>query len=97
MMMKAKGFDKPIKYIVVGGANLTKTSLVKKTGLSYFESDSLNEENILDVTKWDLSKDVIVIGGKWIREYYTFIYKDIILPLREQYTLIEIQFRELKE
>lgn len=93
--MKSKGFKKPIKYIVVGEPNLTKTSFVKLTGLSYFETDGLDEHELLDLAKYDLTKEVIIIGGKWMHhapEMLIYLYNQ----LNNQYEIIIILFQKMR-
>jgi len=89
--MKPKGFPKPLKYLILGEPNLTKTSFVQKTGLSFFETDSLSDDEIYDISKYDLSKDVCIIGGKHIGMAFV-IYK-LMTEAWKDYTIIEIQFK----
>lgn len=89
-----KGFTKPIKYIIVGGPNLTKTTLVKRLGLSYFETDGMDEEDLLDLSKYDVTKDIIIIGGKWMK-YAEDMLLYLHSQLNKQYTIILILFQRL--
>lgn len=92
--MKAKGFNKPVKYLIIGKPNLTKTSLMRKTRLGIFETDVLNTYEILDINKYDLSADIIIVGGKWFH-IADSIKEMLVTNLCIHYKIIMIKFQEL--
>lgn len=89
--MKEKGFDKPVKYIFIGEANTTKTTLAKKAGLKVFETDGLTEEEVLDIKFYREDTDVIIIGGKWIK-YQLQIVQLLVKAFRQDFQLIQVRF-----
>jgi hypothetical protein len=89
--MKQKGFDKPIKYIFIGDANTTKTSLAHRAGLKVFETDGLTEEQALDFKFYPQNTDVIIVGGKWTK-HQTEIVAMLSKELKEKYQLIQVRF-----
>jgi len=92
--MKQKGFKKPVKYIVVGEPNLTKTTFIKRTGLGYFETDGLSAKEIQDISNYDLTKDVFIIGGK--HYFWSPIIYDVLKKALKGNELILIVFSEVK-
>jgi len=90
--MKAKGFDKPVKYIFIGQPNTTKTSLAHKVGYKVFETDGLTEEELLDFSKYPLDADVYIIGGKWI-EHQTEISTMLSREFKAKYQFITLFFK----
>ena len=93
MVLLHKGFNKPVKYIFTGEANLTKTTVAKLIGLRYFETDSLKSEEVLDFSKYDSKVDIFIIGGKW------FILREHIIEMLKRNLkdsiLIRIDFRRI--
>jgi len=88
--MKEKGFEKPIKYVFIGQPNTTKTTLAHKANLKVFETDGLLEEELFDISKYDLSVDVIIIGGKWIKhqlQIMTMLSREL-----KDYQLVQVRF-----
>lgn len=88
--MKEKGFDKPVKYIFIGQPNTTKTTLAHKANLKVFETDGLLEEELFDISKYDLSVDVIIIGGKWIKHQLQIM--TMLSTELKDYQLIQVRF-----
>ena len=82
--MKQKGFEKPVKYLFIGEPNLTKTTLAGRTGLTVFETDSLSDPN--DISHYDLSKDIIIFGGK--HGIVNYPYGEIVKRLAKYQVII---------
>jgi len=91
--MKEKGFDKPVKYIFIGEPNTTKTWLAERTGLRYFETDGLTENQLLDISSYPRDADIIIIGGKWINYAQRICYM-LHEAYKEDYHLIEVKFKD---
>jgi len=88
--MRKKGFTRPVKYIFVGEPNLTKTTLAKKLGLSYFESDGIKHP--LSLSEWDFTKEILIMGGK-----YSIIASqvlDLLMTHLADYQVIIIEFKK---
>lgn len=88
--MKEKGFDKPIKYIFIGQPNTSKTTLAKKAKLKVFETDSLTEEQVLDIKSYPQNTDVIIVGGKWIKHQLQIL--SILSKEFKNFQLIQVRF-----
>jgi len=87
--MKKKGFTRPIKYIFVGKPNLTKTTLAKKLGLSYFESDGIKHP--LSLESYDLTKEIIILGGKYSKIASPVV--DLLMTRLADYQVIILEFK----
>ena len=61
-----RGFDKPIKYILTGDPNLTKSTVATKISSNIYETDAM--ETVYSFLEEELDKyEVIVVGGKYFK------------------------------
>jgi hypothetical protein len=90
-------FTKPVKYIFVGKPHLTKTSVSKKLFKKeeIFETDTLKKDNIYDISKFNLTSNIIIIGGKYYKKWYQkyWIMKKLKRVLKDDNVVIVIKFR----
>ena len=95
---KYRGFEKPVKYIVIGSPNLTKTTCANKLfgADNVFETDSFKEMTFR-LSDFDLSKQAIVIGGRYYKKIWEklFIIWKLKKILKKTHVSIIISFKKL--